>query len=243
MKTRIKIKKEVIEFREKNNIGILAPVNTYNLIKDLGIITVFRKMSSEFSGMAFKNNGKKFILINSGHSIGRQNFTIMHEVYHLEMQEDFKFMVCNAGEFDKQKKEEYEADIFAAYILMPEDGILAKIPQNELEKNKITIKTIIDIEQHFQCSHSSFLRRLQELTLIDENRCKELTPDIQKNAATYGYSIDLYKSGKDGIWGSDYAYRATNLYDKNIISESHYAELMESIGLDIYKDGNNDGEE
>jgi Zn-dependent peptidase ImmA (M78 family) len=243
MGSKYKTKKEVIEFREKNNIGILTPINTYNLIKDLGIITVFRKMSPEFSGMAVKNNGKKFILVNSEHSIGRQNFTIMHEVYHLEVQEDFHFMVCSAGQFDKQRKEEYEADIFAAYVLMPEDGILAKIPQNELGKNKISIKTIIDIEQHFQCSHRSFLRRLQELTLIDEKRCEELSPEIQKNAAAYGYSIDLYKSGKDGIWGNDYAYRATNLYDKNLISESHYAELMESIGFNIYEDGNIDAEE
>ena len=40
--------------------------------------------------MLVKQDDVKFMLINANHSIGKQNFSIAHELYHLFVQENFK---------------------------------------------------------------------------------------------------------------------------------------------------------
>ena len=49
---------------------------------------------------------KNFILINSDHSIGRQNFSICHELYHLYKDEDFHPHHSYAGMFNIKAKNE-----------------------------------------------------------------------------------------------------------------------------------------
>ena len=117
--------------------------------------------------MAIKSNDICFMLINSGNTIGRQHFTISHEIYHLFIQEDFNSRICQTQTFDKTDLNEYKADLFAANFLMPEEGIFELIPQNELNKNKIQLDTLLRIEQYFSCGRSARLSRLISFAGID----------------------------------------------------------------------------
>lgn len=160
MQTNLMLERAAFEFREKNGIGSSEPIRFKSWLQKLGVIVMFRPFSANFSGMAYKHQNQRFILINSNHSVGKQHFTLAHEIYHLFIQSDFESEISHTGKFDKKNKVEYAADCFAAYLLMPESGVKSLIPLEELGKNKITISTIVTIEQFFACSRISLLYRL-----------------------------------------------------------------------------------
>jgi len=105
---KVKLKKDAIEFRRELGYGITDSVNLYSLLIKLDIIAVFKPLSNNFSGMAISISKpeQNFILINSDHSIGRQNFSICHELYHLYKDEDFHPHHSYAGMFNIKAKNE-----------------------------------------------------------------------------------------------------------------------------------------
>ncbi len=231
-KQRLLIKKKVASFREKAGLGEFEELKFPTLLIKLNVLTIFRPLSENFSGMAVKIANKPCILINSNQSRGRQNFTICHEFYHLFVQESFTPHRCNSNQFNQTDIEEKNADLFASMLLMPEDGILEHIPDNEFGKNKIHISTIIKIEQIFSVSHSALLYRLKDFGLIDQNYIDQNKNNVTRIARKYNFDTDLYKSGNEGEIIGDYAILADKAFESEKISEGHYIQLM-----DIFDNG------
>jgi Zn-dependent peptidase ImmA (M78 family) len=180
------------------------------------------------------NDISRFILINAGQSLGKQNFTICHELYHLFIQKSFTSRVCNTGLFDKKiDKEEYYADVFASYLLLPTDGLLEFIPDVELSAKKVTLKTIVYLEQFFSCSRRALLYRLIKMKLINTLSYEKYTQGVKKSAIELGYSTSLYEKGNINVVIGDYGTTAKELYDKEIISQSHFYSLLSDLGIDI----------
>lgn len=229
--------KKAHQFRIDIGVGSKEPISFRSLFHKLGIVTVFKEMSEVFSGMSVKIGDQKFILINTSNPIGRQNFTICHELYHLFIQRDFTIHRCNTGEFNKKDKPEYDADKFASYLLMPEGGIIDIIPDEELKKkNLITLPTFLKIEQYYGCSRTALLYRLDCLDLIDIEKYEEFKSNVSKEAKQLGFDPSLYLPDyKDQVFG-DYGELAKRLFDTENISETHYANLMRDIGIDIDAD-------
>lgn len=227
------LQKAASDFRIKNGIGACEPIRMKSWLPKLGVIAVFKEMTDKFSGMALKTGDYRFIIINSEHRVSKQHFTIAHELYHLFIQEDFTYEFSNAGQFNKKNKIEYEADWFAAYLLMPEDCLLSLIPKNELAKNKITLATIVKIEQYFACSRMSLLIRLDGMNLIDFHKYDLYTRGVEQSALMFGYDNALYQKGNAGLVIGDYGAKAKKLFDDNKISESHYIDLMKDIWKDV----------
>ena len=85
------------EYQHENEAGKLRarfflsdrlPIDVQSLLIDQGILTVYTPMSENFSGMCLKyDESTNFILINSNMVMGRQNFTVAHELYHLFVQD------------------------------------------------------------------------------------------------------------------------------------------------------------
>lgn len=227
------IEKAAAQFREKWGYNSLTPIKIKSLLMDLEVLAVFKKMEGSFSGMAVKLGNKNFMLINSAHSIGRQHFTIFHEIYHLFIQKDFEEIKCWEEVDPKEKKDESNADFFAANVLLPKEGLLKIIPEEELKKDKISVKTILKIEQYFSCSHSALMVRLKQLDFISDKFDEEINTDIRVLAKQYGYSTTLYEPGNDNLVIGNYGAKAKRLFDDNIISRTHYIELMRDLGIDV----------
>lgn len=226
------------EFRRINGLNATEAIRLKSLLLKNNILTVFLPLTGDISGMAVKTNGngeaKFFILVNSNHTIGRQHFTICHELYHLYYQENFTAEKSHAGKFDKKgDPEEYDADVFASYLLLPEDGIYNMVPEKEWAKNKITLPTILKIEHYYSCSRSALLNRLLKMSIIDMNKHHEFNQDKIKNALLHGFNEDLYMPGNEGQIIGNYGNMAKELYDKGIVSESAYFSLLEDIGIDL----------
>lgn len=229
------LQKKANLFRERNGISGSEAIRIKSLLLKLNVFTLFRPLTEAFSGMSLKiNENARFIIVNSNHSIGRQHFTIAHELYHLFIQEKFEIHQCKTGLFDLKNKEEYNADYFASCLLMPESGIQEMIPDEELNKKKISLQTILKLEQYFSVSHSSMLLRLKMIGLLDSKTFEYFKAlKITETAQQYGYETSLYKEGNNNVIVGDYGEKAKRLFDLEKISEGHYMELMKQIGIDI----------
>ncbi|NLL56877.1 MAG: ImmA/IrrE family metallo-endopeptidase [Clostridiales bacterium] len=231
------------KFRRDNSLNENEPIIFSNLLQKKNILTVYRPLSSGLSGMSIKiktnegqDNIQRFMLINSNHSIGKQHFTICHELYHLYYQENFTAAISNAGKFDKRGDiNEYRADMFAVYLLLPQWGVWNLIPEEERAKNKITIGTILAIEKYFACSHSALLIRLVELDLIDEQHKAQFQHGIKSYARKLGFDTKLYEPGNHNKVIGNYGAMAYKAWDDGIISESSYMSLMKDLGVDVSK--------
>ncbi len=226
------------DFRRRNGLNAIEAIRLKSVLIKNNILTVFLPLKGDLSGMAVKSNGtdhaKYFILVNNNHTIGRQHFTICHELYHLYYQENFTAEKSQAGKFDKQgDPEEYNADVFASHLLLPEDGVYQMVPQHEWAKNKITLPTILKIEHYYACSRNALLNRLLKMGMIDQTKYHDFNYDKIKNAILHGYNEDLYTPGNAGQIIGNYGNMAKELFDKGLVSESAYFSLLEDIGIDL----------
>jgi Zn-dependent peptidase ImmA (M78 family) len=184
-----------------------------------------------------ENESNRFMLVNSDHSIGKQHFTICHELYHLYFQTNFQSKISCAGLFDKKgDPEEYNADVFASCILLPQMGVYKMIPDEERSKNKITIPTLLAIEQYYGCSHSALLHRLLNLNLIDKDHKEKFQNiGITNLARKLGYNTSLYEKGNNGEVIGKYGTLAYTSWERGIVSESSYYGLLSDLGIDVSK--------
>jgi len=241
------LEKKAIDFRRTAGLSNSDPIRIKSLLSKLNVITVFKPLSANFSGMALKIEENRFILVNSEHSLGKQHFTICHELYHLFVQENFTVMICDVGKFDKTNGEEYNADRFASVLLMPETAIKDIIPEKELSKDKIQLNTILKLEHYFSCSRSALLYRLKELNLITGKSYDLYCGNVKQSAVKYGYPLDLYETGNKDLTIGNYGELTRALFDKELISESHYISLLYDLGmneeyLDKIFDSNGEGQ-
>lgn len=231
------LEKKANDFRNVLGIGGASCIQLNSLLYKLNVLTVFKPLSSGFSGMAVKvANGddvKRFILINSAHPKGKQNFTICHELYHLYIQENFTTAICTTGVFDRKGGEEYNADVFASYLLLPENGIMSLIPDRELGSDRISLTTILKIEQYFGSSRAALLYRLKHLKIIDSEYYDLYSKNVKRGAVELGYTTDLYEEGNHNQVIGDYGSVARELYEKEKISESHYYSLLLDLGMNV----------
>lgn len=234
-------------FRQKANFNTTEPIPLESLLLQLNVITSFRAMSEKLSGMAIKLQDDKEIyrlmLVNSEHNVGRQNFTICHELYHLFIQENFTSQFCSTGIFDVKDIEEYKADIFASFLLMPTFGIESQIPENEKELDLISLATIIKIEQYYQCSRLALLYRLKSLSYITQEKLERYRLRVKEGAYQHGYDTDLYGKDREGLHIGDYGAITNALFDDEHISEGHFAELMSVIGVNVFAELNTNEED
>lgn len=229
------LKQEAYELRKNFGLSEIQAISFKDLFLNRNILIYHASLDMEFSGMAIQTGDYRFILVNSNHPIGRQHFTICHELFHLYVDKNFSSHRCQTGLFDKKNKSEFEADMFASYFLLPEPGLLSMIPKVERAKDKIKISTIVKIEQYYGCSRKALANRLLFLNKISLEYRDELCKNVKLSAQLNGYPVDLYSSGNEAVLWGNYGIIAKQLFDNGKVSEGHFASLMADIGIDIFE--------
>ena len=228
-----RLKSNVADFRNRVGYNGTEPINFVSLLKKLDILTIFKKLSDDFSGLSMIDAESRFMLVNSNHSMGRQNFTICHELYHLYYDKNFTPHKCKTGLFPKKDINERMADIFASHLLLPEDGITQLIADDELGKDKIRLATLLKIEQTYGSSRKALLYQLSKMELASSSFIENYSKQVKAGAHQYGYSTELYETTAERAIVGAYGTLANKLFENEQISESHYQELMLSIGIDV----------
>lgn len=219
-------------FRKQHGFGETEPIRLTSLLMKLNVITFFREIDEKISGMSIKINQNRFILINSLKSIGRQHFTICHELYHLYFEKEFEKNICYAETKRKRTETEIRADLFASYLLLPEKGLYELIPEDEKKMNKIKLPTLIKIEQYYSCSRAGLLTALKRMKYIDTRIYEKYRTDVKSEAKRLGYTTELYEKGNEGKIIGDYGEKARRLYDDEKISEQHYLNILMDAGIE-----------
>lgn len=215
------------QFRYNVGLSLTEPVSAKTLIRKLGITAVYRPLSESSYGIGCKSaSGKKFILINSNSTRGRQHFTIAHELYHLFFEEHPAPHMSGQG----SSTEEKNANKFDSALLMPREGLLSIITPDEIANHNIHMTTILRMEQYFGVSRNTLLIRLKDVGLISPQRKTELEGVLVKESAlSYGYYLSLYEKGNEGVVIGDFGEKARRLFESEKISEGHYVELLNMI--------------
>lgn len=221
---------ELLAIRLRNMLHLPqdAPFVVKEALEQLGILTVFRPLSDGSYGMSIKTNeGLRFMLVSSNSTIGRQHFTIAHELYHLYYDEKPTPHMCGV---DGKSPLEQSADMFASNLLLPRVGLLAMLPESYSETKHLDIATIVKMEQKFQVSRQALLYRLRRLSVINEEQLQTLlSAPIRDVAMRRGYDTSVYEKGNDGLVIGDYQSLATDIFEKGLISEGHYNELLNAL--------------
>jgi len=154
-------------------------------------------------------------------------------LYHLFYDPDFKPQRCQAGRFPKKDASELKADLFASYLLLPEDGITDMIPESEMIQDQIQLSTLLKIEQTYGSSRMALLLRLKSMKIISQTSVDKFSSFVLRNARQYGYSLDIYSHTNEKLIIGPYGTLANQLFDEDKISEGHYRELLAVIGIDM----------
>lgn len=105
-----------------------APVPVEELANALKIDVRYSEGSDDVSGALIRNADSVVIAVNSAQHENRQRFTIAHELGHyllhkgtkVHFDEDFRIDYRDATSSEATKREEVEANGFAAALLMPQ---------------------------------------------------------------------------------------------------------------------------
>lgn len=215
------------KFRIDAGLNLSESIDIKSLLRKLGITTMFRPLSENSDGISCKSrSGKRFILVNSNATRGRQHFTIAHEIYHLYYDNNPTPHMCGG----KAEGEEKNANLFAGALLLPRSGVISMLSVEEIKGKKVELATILRIEQYFGVSRINLLIRLKDLGLINESQLKQyrLIP-VKESAKEYGYDLSLYEPGNNNLLIGDFGEKARLLYEAGKISEGHYQEFLNMI--------------
>lgn len=119
------------------------PVPIESILSENGINIIEYNLGNDISGVLFVREGKGVIGYNPKDSLARIRFTIAHEYGHfllhkegheLFVDKDFLFKKFrNANSYtDAEKRQEQEANAFAAALLMPKFLLDAEMEKSEL---------------------------------------------------------------------------------------------------------------
>ena len=202
--------------------GDSSPDREFSTLKDSDL----NEDSSTGSDFESKISSDMLIGINSNMSIGRQNFTLAHELYHLLYEENKNnFVICD---YSSESDSEIEANIFASYLLIPYEGL--KRYAKNMNISKWTLDDVIAAEQYYQISHMALLFRLVEQNFITEEESEEFqNVKISHEARIRGFNDDLYyPSPEDRKYFSlgNYVKSVVKAYSSNKISVGKKDELL-----------------
>lgn len=216
--------------REDLGISGMEPIeNMLNLLnKKENITIVKKKMQGNISGFCSKTEDVKAILINSKYSLGRQNFTLAHEYYHLKYDK-------NLSEYSTDK--ETEANIFASYFIMPKEALEFYLLEKNIPKKKdvLTEKDLLNLSVYFKISYTALLVRLEkEEKLISKTKREELKSiNPRALAIQNGVFTDVYDStNEDFSIVTDYVEEVETAHRQGKISFGKYESLLVEGGFE-----------
>jgi len=227
----VKARQQAIDTRLKLGLHSTEHFDVNSAISPLGITCVKRPLKSNISGATLKTNKVRVILVNSSKTLGHQNFTIAHEIYHCLHDENLVSRACKTESFDQVSESEQIADLFATFLLMPEDAIFNQLRLRKKLDLKLTLADIINLEQFFGVSRKAICWRLEDLRLITRDESDKYCVNVIQSARSLGKNTDLYKPTNDKTIISDYAEKAIEALQKNLITESRYEEILADADL------------
>lgn len=230
MTDRLELMTKALELRKYLGLDDNAPIDIFRVVEKIDKLTiVFYSMGKRISGICNKGkNNTCVIAINSDMTLGRERFTLAHELYHKYYGKKDNYY-CAIDNKDL-RDEEADANIFASFFLMPEFGLHMQVKELIRDNGSIGLNDVIYLCSYYGVSYLSMVNRLFDSSYIDELRFNALSSmkGIIKQAKLCGYNVDLFLS-QDGNKYKTYGYYIYLVHqaiEKELISNGKYEELL-----------------
>lgn len=227
---KLKLNTQASILRKKLGEDEFSPIDIFTLVQTIENLTLIFYPLENISGICYKGAQSNVIVINSNQSVGRQRFSLAHELYHLYYDKSEQHMVSMAtiGEGDENER---NADQFASYLLIPPASLLSQIDNLKTKRNRdeLAIDDVIAFAQYYGVSHGAMLYRLKNEGLISQSQLDDMKTGVRDIAATLGYDTAIYypapKDKQMRVLGH-YIKSSESLLNKDYISQGKYEELL-----------------
>jgi len=220
---------KALSLRKELGEDTISPIDIFSLALTIPQLTlVFYPMGDHVSGMCIKNDGNPVIAVNSNMSVGRQRFSIAHELFHLYFDENKQSTVC-AIKIGSGNEVERVADQFASYFLMPPVALSEAIKKMSSSTANLGIKEIVKLEQYFGVSRLSMLCRLIIDNKLTLQQSEQFRQGVIRSAVNLGYDDSLYKPLPENKQYKTYGYyiqQAEEIFEKDLVSNGKYEQLL-----------------
>lgn len=127
-----------------------------------------------------------FIITNTNHTLGKERFTIAHEIFHII--QDRVYLKQNAiieekvdASDDHTDIKELMANAFAAELLMPQEDVKNHINKITCNQEKdIDYSIVIQLQQKYGVDYIALTKRLKEIDIISDEQKKNLEEILGK---------------------------------------------------------------
>lgn len=221
---------KALSLRKELGEDTTSPVDIFSLAHTIPQLTlVFYPMGDHLSGMCIRNDGNPVIAVNSSMSVGRQRFSMAHELFHLYFDENEHSTVCSM-KIGCGNEIEKVADQFASYFLMPPVALSEAIKKiHPSSVDSLGIKEIVKLEQYFGVSRQAMLYRLIEDNKLTTQQADQFKQGVITSAVNLGYDDTLYKplpENKQYKTFGFYIQQAEELFEKDLVSTGKYEQLL-----------------
>ncbi|CAM4322122.1 ImmA/IrrE family metallo-endopeptidase [Paenibacillus alkaliterrae] len=237
-------RKQAAEVRKDFGISLFSPIEVMKIYHESKINVIIEPIESDISGFFLRKGSSELVFINSARSKGHQVFTAAHEFYHIKFDPDLPGRACSVGKFDKRSQSEFKADMFAAYLLAPDEAIHHHIHRLGQDAGNLNYNDVIELEQHFGISHQTMMNRLRQMELLTPDQIDRYRSGVIDRALRSGFDVSLYKPTNERKIISEYAEKALKALERELISEGKYEELLLEGGFAdiIFGEENEEGD-
>jgi Zn-dependent peptidase ImmA (M78 family)/transcriptional regulator with XRE-family HTH domain len=181
------------ELREFLRLGE-GPVRDLFGLLDEDVLVFRLPMGSDLktapSGLFYNHPQAGFcVVINSDTTLGRQHFTLAHELAHVyfHSQSDDASISMPGSPVGRERF----ADGFAAEFLVPADALHKLVAElSDWERNLADPVAVVHLQRHFGVSYAALLRRLLHTRLISQDTYNELCGySPSRLALALGYEV------------------------------------------------------
>lgn len=239
-KLRKLVRKEYETFKQKYPDVVVSPMrDSIKRIESLGIFVLISAAPDDVSGFCMTIGEDTFIFVNKNHNLGRQNFSLWHEVYHWFTEDTGSISLL--GEY-KNNEIEFSADYFSSLILIDDtalDEVLSNMGYPQKNPKYISHDEVIQLQHLFGVSYSAMVTKLIErfpqanlntrYGLGFPNREEEL---LAKTLAL-GLTTDLIKPGNKTYISSELFILLESLYKEDKISDRKLSGILEFIEKEL----------
>lgn len=231
----LEVKEIAKNFIETYSDIVNQPIsNSFRTVEELGFFVIAVPAPHNISGMTMSIDNKSMIVVNSNQPLGRQNYSIWHEVYHWYTGEGQDISKHGESEYDET---EYKAEVFASEILIPRNKLEIELKKlNYNSKNSLQYlkkKDIVKLQNKFNVSYKAMLTRIIFLTgqnkLSNRFAIANKQEDIINLNIEFGFDGHLEKiETKPYISDSLFFYMKSNL-EKGRVSSSKIELILDFI--------------
>ncbi|MBI2692769.1 ImmA/IrrE family metallo-endopeptidase [Mycobacterium nebraskense] len=184
------------------DIDQTRPIDPFAAIDQLGLNLVIADLDNLLGAVLPHGNGG--VLITSQRPIGVQRYTAAHEIGHWILHSDQLRLDGHEqilGQPSSQR--ERQAQLFAAYFLMPPPLMQAAVSRHGLKSGEVRPEQVYLVSRDVDVSYEAATRRLAAMKLIDSTEVSGLLKVTRLNALKRAFDGHRPKDGHADLWRAD----------------------------------------